>query len=382
MGHLEKLDMKNEHKVLGLNWNCVSDKLIFRFEALLRLAGGLEPTRRNLLKVSSSLFDPLCIISAILVPMKVLFQTLCEENVDWDAPLLEEARKQWNRWLRDLQEVQEILVPRCVYGGLEEAVTSYTLHGFGDASEKVYCAVVYLVLEVSSGYHPVLLTSKTRIAPLSRQSVPRLELLSGVILARLVSLVKEALQSQIQIDDTYLRLDSKKAICWIKGSKEWKQFVQNRVNEILSLTEKPMWNHCPGIENPADIGSRGEFASSLKGNQLWWKGPTWLSEPASSWPTSEDQLQSVSEECRAELKKGAAKKAIDVSALLATDSRPDLEACIPVTNFSCCDKLFRVTSLALRFVRNLKIKAKILQEGTVLQGEITEADVANAETQW
>ena len=165
-GHLEKLDMKNEHKVLGLNWNCLSDELIFRFEALLRLAGGLEPTRRNLLKVTSSLFDPLGIVSAILVPMKVLFQTLCEENVDWDAPLPEEARKQWNRWLRDLQEVQEILVPRCVYGGLEEAVTSYTLHGFGDASEKAYCAVVYLVLEVSSGYHPVLLTSKTRVAPL------------------------------------------------------------------------------------------------------------------------------------------------------------------------------------------------------------------------
>lgn len=203
-----------------------------------------------------------------------------------------------------------------------------------------------------------------------------------MILARLVSLVKEALQSQIQIDDTYLWLDSKTAICWIKGSKGWKQFVQNRVNEILSLTETPMWNHCPGIENPADIGSRGEFASSLKGNQLWWKGPTWLSEPASSWPTSEDYLQPVSEECRAELKKGAAKKAIDVSALLATDSRPDLEACIPVTNFSCCDKLFRVTSLVLRFVRNLKIKAKILQEGTVLQGEITETEVANAETQW
>ena len=178
--------------------------------------------------------------------------------------------------------MQEILVLRCVCGGLEEAVTSYTLHGFGEASEKVYCAVVYLVLEVSSGYHPVLLTSKTRVAPLSRQSVPRLELLSGVILARLVSSVKDALQSQIQIDDTYLWLDSKTAICWIKGSKEWKQFVQNRVNEILSLTEKPMLNHCPGIENPADIGSRGEFASSLKGNQLWWKEPTWLSEPASS----------------------------------------------------------------------------------------------------
>ena len=71
--------------------------------------------------------------------------------------------------------MQEILVPRCVYEGVEEVVTSYSLHGFGDAFEKAYCAVVYLVIEASSGYFPVLLTSKTRVAPLSRQSIPRLE---------------------------------------------------------------------------------------------------------------------------------------------------------------------------------------------------------------
>ena len=103
--------MKNQHKVLGLNWKCVSDEFIFKFEALLRLAEGLEPTRRNLLKVTSSLFDPHGILSPVLVHMKVLFQTLCEENVDWDVALPEEARKQWNKWRRDLQEVQEILVP-------------------------------------------------------------------------------------------------------------------------------------------------------------------------------------------------------------------------------------------------------------------------------
>ena len=39
---------------------------------------------------------------------------------------------------------------------------------FGDASEKAYCAVVYLVLEVSGDYFPVLLSSKTRVAPLRR----------------------------------------------------------------------------------------------------------------------------------------------------------------------------------------------------------------------
>ena len=71
IGHLEELDVKNEHKVLGLNWNCVSDQFNFKFEALLNLTESLEPTRRNLLKVTSSSFDPHGILSPVLVQMKV-----------------------------------------------------------------------------------------------------------------------------------------------------------------------------------------------------------------------------------------------------------------------------------------------------------------------
>ena len=382
MGHLEKLDMKNEHKVLGLNWDCVSDEFIFKFEALLKLAEGLERTRRNLLKITSSFFDPLGVLSPVLVQMKVLFQMLCQEKFDWDALLPEPARREWMRWLQDLQEVQRVLVPRCVYAGLEEEIVSCTIHGFGDASEKAYCAVVYLVLEASSGYHPVLLSSKTRVAPLSKQSIPRLELLSGVILARLVSSVKETLEPKIQINETHLWLDSKTAIFWIKGSKEWKQFVQNRVNEIRSLTEESMWNHCPGLENPADIGSRGEVASKLKSNQLWWRGPWWLSEPKTNWPKFEECLESITEECRTELKKAQALEATEETVLLASTGRPDLEACIPITDFSCSDKLFRITALVLRFVRNLKIKTKMSKEETVCEGDLTVEEVVNAETQW
>ena len=318
MGHLVELDMKNEHKVLGLNWNCVSDEFIFRFEAILKLTESLEPTRRSLLKVTSSFFDPLGILSPVLVQMK-LFQLLCQENVAWDAPLPEPVRRQWKAWLQDLREVQQIMILRCLYNGVEEVVTSYTLHGFGDASEKAYCAVVYVVLETSSGNYPVLLTSKTRVAPLTKQSIPRLELSAGVILEGIASSVKEALQSQVQIDKSYLWLDTKTAIYWIKESKEWKQFVQNRVTEILTLTEESiiMWNHCPGTENPADIGSRGESAFKLKGSQLWWKGPPWLSESVSSWPKSKVCYQPPNEECLMVQKKGAAKEIISETVLLS-----------------------------------------------------------------
>ena len=70
--------------------------------------------------------------------------------------------------------------------------------GLGDALEKAYCAGIYLVLEVSGNFFPVLLQTKARVAPLIRQSIRRLELMSLIFnSARLVSSVKEALASQI-----------------------------------------------------------------------------------------------------------------------------------------------------------------------------------------
>lgn len=185
----------------------------------------------------------------------------------------------------------------------------------------------------------------------------------------------EALQSQVQISGTYLWLDSKTAVCWIKGSREWKQFVQNRVDEILSLTEASMWNHCPGIENPAG------FVSKLRNSKLWWRGPSWLSEPVSSWPKSEVCHQSLTEECITEQKKSLAGKVVSETVLLVAN-QPNLDACIPISIFICCDKLFRVSALVHRFVRNLKIKAKILKEGTVCHEEVTEAEIAHAEVLW
>ena len=81
-----------------------------------------------------------------------------------------------------------------------------------------------------------------------------------------------------------------------------------------------------------------------------------------------------------EQKKGAAKEILSETVLL-TAYKPDLESCIPITNFSCCDTLFRVTAQVQRFVRNLKIKAKLLTEGSVRHGEVTEEEIAHSELQ-
>jgi len=39
-----------------------------------------------------------------------------------------------------------------------------------------------------------------------------------------------------------------------------------------------------GIENPADIESRGVTAMQLRDSALWWEGPKWLREGKEAWP--------------------------------------------------------------------------------------------------
>ena len=58
--------------------------------------------------------------------------------------------------------------------------------------------------------------------------------------------------------------DSTVALFWIKNvNKEYKQFVENRVQEIRKLAAPEYWNHCPTHENAADIASPGTTATQI-----------------------------------------------------------------------------------------------------------------------
>ena len=83
--------------------------------------------------------------------------------------------------------------------------------------------------------------------------------------------------------------------------KEWKPFVQNRVNVIRKNVLPEQWSHCPGKSNPADLPSRGLTTLELSVNQLWRQGPEWLLVGVN--PCSEPQMPSaMPEECSLELK--------------------------------------------------------------------------------
>ena len=246
-----------EQKVLGLWWNTETDSFLFNLSNLVENAKKCEPTKRNIVSMVSSIYDPIGFLSPVTIQLKILLQELHERKVAWDKPLDETSKSAWFKLVGQLERAEQMLFPRCYLVDVEEEVTSCSLQGFCDASIKAYAAVIYLKVETLYGVYVRFVTSKSRVSPLERQSIPRLELLSALLLARLIDNVERTLKSVLTLGPLTCWTDSKVSLYWITQlDKEWKQFIQNRVNEIRNLTPISSWKHCPGHINPADIPSR------------------------------------------------------------------------------------------------------------------------------
>ena len=267
-------------KLLGVGWNCESDDLLFNLSDLIDFAKDLPVTKRSLLKLTAKIFDPLGMLSPFVVKMKSLFQVICQEKKDWDEPLCGDLLKEWNSIVNELPSLNAVRISGC-YFLLHIHLAMTELHAFSDASNKAYAAVIYMRSIYDNGQILVrFVASKTRIAPVKKQTIPRLELLGAVILAHLVSTVVKSLSCDTSV---VYWVDSTTALYWIKNDRNWKQYVNHRVKEIRQLTNKNDWRFCPGQLNPADLATRGLLGEELLNNPLWWEGSEFLACPKEEW---------------------------------------------------------------------------------------------------
>lgn len=262
-------------KALGIIWNPRSDVLSIK----VTVNDVQVNTKRILLSEISKLFDPLGWISPVIIPLKILLQKLWLTGISWDDTLPIDIQAEWNEFKSLLPHIETIRIPRWIE---TRRSTSIQLHGFCDASERAYAAVIYVRVQTAENEWTLrMITSKTRVAPVKTISLPRLELCGAVLLAKLIV----SIRTSFNASSIYTWSDSEIVLAWLQGHpNRWKTFIGNRVSEIHNSIDAAVWNHVRSNDNPADCASRGLAPDQLEKQRLWWYGPEWLTRDETHWP--------------------------------------------------------------------------------------------------
>ncbi|XP_062556876.1 uncharacterized protein LOC134221705 [Armigeres subalbatus] len=338
------LDPDPAVKTLGLTWIPSSDILRFQF-IIPSLDSDTVLTKRSVLSVIATLFDPLGLLGAAITTAKIFMQLLWiirdknEQPLNWDQPLPPMVGESWRRFHEQLPMLNQARIERCVI--IPESV-DVELHCFSDASEKAYGACLYVRSTDADGRVKVrLLSSKSKVAPLKCQTIPRLELCGAVLAAQLYEKVRTSIKTSA---NGYFWTDSTCVLRWLQAyPTTWTTFVANRTAKIQSITEGCRWSHVPGIQNPADLISRGIAPQDIIDNQFWWRGPTWLEESSDKWPRSLEPLTSGEEESE--------KRRTIIATTASSVSEFNQEY---ISKFSSYNDLIRRTAYWLRLMKLLR----------------------------
>ena len=258
-------------KILGMSWSTGED--CFHFDTL-SVDHGLWFTKRLVLSFIARIYDPLGFLNPFVIGIKILFQEIWRLGLSWDDPLPSDMQKQMSEWVNGLQEIRRWKIPRCLTINGWTVTGDLSLLCYSDASEKGYGGSVYLKVTEGDVSRVSLVISRARVAPLKKITLPRLELLGALLVARLLVFVQRALELPAEVPYSCFT-DSTIVLGWIKADpSKWKQFVGNRVIEIHSLTNPSNWNHCEGKSNPADLLTRGITAAELTESKFWIHGST------------------------------------------------------------------------------------------------------------
>ncbi|XP_018395454.1 PREDICTED: uncharacterized protein LOC108773960, partial [Cyphomyrmex costatus] len=352
------IDNKDTVKAFGLEWNPREDTFQFAMRELKAVN-----TKRQMFSAISKFFDPLGLVGPIITRAKLFMQETWKIDCNWDDQLPDELLRRWKKFMDELMAIGRLRVPRCIVAC--DDARRLILHGFCDASELAYGACIYMQVENSQGeFSSRVLCSKSRIAPIKTVSLPRLELCGAVLLARLLVVVRTAIQ--VPIENVRAWSDSEIVLYWIKGDpSRWKPFVCNRVSEIIETLPAKHWSHVSGKENPADVISRGASPRQLENLELWWAGPPWLltGEISSDDDCGVKLPMENHESIMTERRK--AKQACQI----IVQGQPCIQMLLE--NISFLTKIERVLAYCKRFASNTRKKAS---ERAVGQLSITEAN--------
>ena len=344
-----------EVNILGIRWNTVNDTLSLITRTPIPKHTSLV-TKREVLRESSGIFDPLGLISPVTVKSKIFIQHLWQQQLHWDEPLNQSDQDEWLTITKEIREATSICIIRRYFTS-EDNQLLYQLHVFSDASTKTYGAVAF----ICNGSRTRFIMAKTRVAPLKQLSLPKLELMGALTGAQLCSFIANTIKLCPSV--IHLWTDSQIVLYWLHSEKKLNQFVSHRVSEIHHLTTTSSWQYCPTADNPADL-HRGITSAQLQSSKLWHSGPQWITT-RDNWPVWQPS---------ATLHLQAA--AIKTSRFVPVTTSPGLGQIMDLSNYSTLNKVLGVTAYVLRSVSNVKNK---LNKTT---GPLRATELHTAEMSW
>lgn len=266
-----ELDPTTSEHVLGIQWCRKNDT--FSFSVGLKAQ---SESRRGVLSVIASVYDPLGFIAPFILCGKHILQELCIRGIGWDDPLPEDVKPRWEKWINGLHNLKEITIPRCYHPHDFQNLVQVELHHFSDASSMGYGACSYLRYVNENKVHCSLVIAKARVAPTKVVSIPRLELTAAAVSTKISAMLKGELD--MKIDREFFWTDSKVVLGYINNeARRFHTFVANRVQLIRDKSDPSQWHYIKSSENPADHASRGLDASHINATN-WLKGPKFLWE--------------------------------------------------------------------------------------------------------
>ena len=329
----------SDERVLGYLFNPTSGKMTLNDFALEEDI----KTKRQLLAQTSLPYDPLNLYSPVLCRSKLLMKMTYDKKIGWDSNMSKDILKEYNSFYNDVIQLKHISFNRFVF---DEADSELTLNAFCDSSSKMYGYVLYVK---GSTTGPNLLLSKNKVTPQkTKLTIPCCELLAIFLFLKSIPEVLKSFSCKFK--ELNIFSDSQVCLAWIlsKPNKMKQVFVKNRLQDIEKMIQdlKTDFNLVPNFrfvetkDNIADLISRGlsikEFGKCLP---QWRHGPDWLALPSLDWPKYE--LKCLNKEAQSKTKSYA------VNACVSNLETPFFD----INRFSNFDKLIRVTSNVLKFIK-------------------------------
>lgn len=344
-------------KILGVCWDTQDDSFFFETKPINLVPELL--TKRIILSLISSIYDPQGLISPLVIRAKIGIQKLWSEQFDWDEKLPPNVVQFWTELFKEMESISILKFKRCLTP--DNAIDHPTLILFSDASNQAFGAVAYIRWKLNDGTYEVrLIMAKSRVAPLKTLTIVKLELQAAVMAKRLASCIIQ--ESRFEFEEILYFVDSEVVKALIdKGTTSTNTFIAVRINEIRTETNPHQWKWIESEKNIADILSRGTTADNLS-KQAWLNGPEFLTMNKSEWPIE------------------YGKKKIDISEHKTDDAitmniveEQTSNNCIMIEKYSSFRKLIRITAMILKAIQTKSFKGA---------SQLETEDIYKAERYW